>query len=85
MLISNDQIAKILSAGGGLRLSANGYSMAQLKAFCTAAAAGGARLVLTDIGAYTANQLIALAELAPTLVLFDLVPVATQTAAGAQR
>jgi hypothetical protein len=81
MIISNDQIAKILSSGGGLRLSASRFSLAQVKAFCTAAGTGGARLILTDIDAYTANQLIALAKLAPTLLLFDLVSVATQTAA----
>lgn len=72
MLLTINQMEKILSAGGELRLSASSYSFSQLSALASAAASGRARLELIDLSALTAAQLTQLAQTAPGLIAFDL-------------
>jgi hypothetical protein len=73
MVLTLEQLVKILSSGGGLRVSANGYSVSQLTELAGAASSGRAQLQLVDVGALTAAQLIALADAAPGYIRFDLV------------
>ena len=75
MLLTINQLEKILSSGGALRLAASSYSFIQLIALAGAAASGRARLELIDLSTLTAVQLTQLAQTAPGLIAFDLVKV----------
>jgi hypothetical protein len=74
MVLTLEQLGKILASGGSLKLAASSYSVSQLAALASAAAAGRASLELNELSALTAAQLTKLAQLAPGLILFDLQP-----------
>jgi hypothetical protein len=72
MLITVQQLEKIVAAGGGLILSANGMAFHQIREIVTAANVHGAGITLKNVAALTPAQLEELAGLAPALITFDL-------------
>jgi len=82
MVLTIEQLEKILASGGGLRVSASSYSVSQLTRLASAAASGHAALQLIETAALTAAQLTLLAEAAPGHIVFDLVKPAADPAAS---
>jgi hypothetical protein len=72
MILAHEQLKAILSAGGGLVVEAPVMTVVQLRALCTAAAAGGGSLTIKSCSALGSALLLELAELAPGQVAFDL-------------
>jgi hypothetical protein len=82
MILSLEQLTKIVAGGGGLRIDAQNFTMSQLQAICASATAGNARLELINVSAFSASQLLLLAQAAPGLILFDFTTSITPTPAG---
>ena len=74
MILAHEQLKAILVAGGGLVVEAPMMTVVQLRALCTAAAAGGGSLTIKSCSALGAALLVELAALAPGRVMFDLTP-----------
>ena len=72
MILGHEQLAAILTSGGGLVVDAPTMTIVQLRALCRATAAGGGQLTIKNCSALGAALLIELAALAPGLVTFDL-------------
>jgi hypothetical protein len=73
MILTVEQLRRIVDAGGGLELDASLFTFNQVEVIVAAAANNGsARLTLRNIANFTAAQLIELAAAAPGLVTFDL-------------
>ena len=72
MILTHEQLKAILAAGGGLIVDAPSMTVVQLRALCTAAAAGGGSVTIRNCSALGAPLLVELAALAPGQVAFDL-------------
>ena len=72
MIITNEQLSQLVSAGGSVSLDASSMTFNQLRQLTVAAAGSKAHLTFTKLAGYTPYQLIELASLAPTLLEFDL-------------
>jgi hypothetical protein len=72
VILTHEQLKAILTAGGGLVVEAPLMTVVQLRALCTAAAAGGGSLTIKHCSALGAPLLVELAALAPRRVAFDL-------------
>ena len=74
MILTTIQLKAIATSGGGLVLDASTLTYVQLKELCLAASVGGGSLMFKHCGDLTGDQLIALARIAPKLVVFDHTP-----------
>jgi hypothetical protein len=72
MIITPQQMQKIVAAGGGLTLDAASMTFQQLKDILGSANGSKAGITLKNLSGLTAAQLQELAGLAPALVVFDL-------------
>ena len=72
MILTHEQRKAILTAGGGLVVEAPLMTVVQLRALCTAVAAGGGSLTIRNCSALGAQLLVELAALAQGHVAFDL-------------
>ena len=73
MILTIGQLAQIARSGGGLSLDASQFTFNQLAQVLEAAQAGAkASISLHNIAGLNANQLAALAVLAPGLVSFEV-------------
>ncbi len=72
MILTHGQLKAILAAGGGVVVEAPMMTVVQLRALCTAVAAGGGALTIKRCAAFDATLLVELAALAPGRVTFDL-------------
>jgi hypothetical protein len=73
MILSSEQVKKIVAAGGGVVLDASALTFSQLKEIAEAAHGGNAAITLRYISGLTAVQLHELAAAAPRLIVFDFV------------
>jgi hypothetical protein len=71
VILTHEQLKAVLTAGGGLVVDAPTMTVVQLRALCTAAAAGGGSLTIRNCSALGAPLLVELAGLAPGHVAFD--------------
>ncbi|HEY6759966.1 MAG TPA: hypothetical protein VI318_10760 [Baekduia sp.] len=75
MILTVEQLRRIVEAGGALVLDASAFTFAQLRVIVAAAASHGAATVtLHHVANLTAAQLTELSAAAPGLVTFDLTP-----------
>ena len=72
MIITLQQLQKIVAAGGGLILDASSMTFQQLRDVVASAPGSKASITLRNLEGLTAVQLQELAGLAPALVIFDL-------------
>lgn len=72
MIITLQQLQKIVAAGGGVILDASSMTFQQLRDVVASAPGGKASITLKNLEGLTAAQLQELAGLAPALVIFDL-------------
>jgi hypothetical protein len=72
MIFTRAQSEDILAAGGNLIINAVSYTFPDLRNFAKKAALGNSKVTIKNLQAYTADQLIQLAKLAPGLITFDL-------------
>jgi hypothetical protein len=74
MILTIEQLRRIIAAGGGLVLNAPDYTFGQLEEFAqtTQTASRRGSLTLKGVSGLTAEQLADLAALAPGQIVFDL-------------
>ena len=73
MILTVEQLRRIVDAGGGLVLDASPFTFTQIKAIVAAAATNGsATVTFRNVANLTAAQLTELSAAAPGLVKFDL-------------
>lgn len=72
MIITTEQLKRIIGAGGGLIIDASTLTFNQLKDLSPAANTAKARITVRNLSGLTALQLNELAALAPGLIVFDL-------------
>ena len=72
MIITVEQLVQIASTGGGLVLDASVFTFFQLRQIVDAAGGAKTTITLHNVSGYTAQQLIELSGLAPSLITFDL-------------
>jgi hypothetical protein len=72
VIITNEQLKQIVSAGGGLVLDASTFTLNQLREIVSAAPPAKASITIKNLSGLTAAQLHELASLAPGLIVFDL-------------
>jgi hypothetical protein len=73
MILTVEQLKRIVSAGGSLSLDASSFTLNQVVEIAEAAQAGRkGSLTLHNVAGINAAQLTELAALAPGLVTFDL-------------
>jgi hypothetical protein len=72
MILTNEQLHKLVAAGGGLVLDASTMTFNQLRDLSTAANGSKAQITVKNCSGLTAQQLALLASLAPALLVFDL-------------
>jgi hypothetical protein len=73
MILTIVQLKQIALAGGGLSLDASQFTYNQVKEIIEAAQAGGKALIsLHNVIGLNVTQLVALATLAPGLVMFEI-------------
>lgn len=74
MILTIEQLTRILAAGGGLTLDASTFTLNQLRQLAVAAEAGATKssLTLHNVSGLTAEQFAGLATLAPGQIEFDL-------------
>ena len=72
MILTNHQLNAIVKAGGGIVVDAPTLTFNQLRELAGSAHDGKAQLVVKNVAALTADQLLALASVAPGLISFDL-------------
>jgi hypothetical protein len=73
MIISIEQLKKIVGAGGGVVLDASTMTFSQLKEVAESPHSGKAAITLRNISGLTAAQLSELATAAPRLIVFEFV------------
>jgi hypothetical protein len=73
MILTIEQLKRIVLAGGGLSLDASAFTFGQIREIVEAAEAGGKGTVtLHNVAGLSAPQLAQLSTLAPGLVAFEL-------------
>ena len=72
MILTHEQLKAIVTAGGSLVVEAPLMTVVQLRALCTAVAAGGGSLTIRNCSGLGAPLRVELAAMAPGHVGFDL-------------
>ena len=68
-----DQLVKIISAGGGMRIDATGKTVDQLVKIAAAGAATRSQLIISNAESKTVDQLVRIAAAGKGCVFFDFV------------
>ena len=68
---TTDQLVRIASAGGGMKLSMQNMTTDQLVRIANAAAKGGGQIILVNIDSKTTDQLVRIANAGQGRVIFD--------------
>ena len=71
MMRMTDQLVRIASAGGGMKLSMQGMMTDQLVRIAAAAAKGGGQIILVYVGSTMTDQLVRIANAGQGRVIFD--------------
>lgn len=69
---TTDQLVRIVAAGGGMRISANGKTTDQLVRIAAAASTKKSRIEIIDVNNFTTDQLVRIAAAGNGAVFFDI-------------
>lgn len=72
MILTNEQLIRLVATGGGLVLDASTVTFTQLRDLSAAAVGNRAQITVKNCSGLTAQQLTLLASLAPGQLVFDI-------------
>ncbi len=68
-----DQLVRIASAGGGMRINAQGKTVDQLVRIASAASTKGAQITIINVNLFTIDQLVRIASAGKGSIVFDII------------